>query len=111
MTPQDEPTTSSKAPWEWALIEMGYETPTLLSTGEIAAGRRMLYTYGLFVGMNAWGYRTRFCYPNREEALKALAGYTGKNDPPGPWIKEKGFNRELNKPVDRSNPKLTEKLT
>ena len=64
----------------------------------------MLFTAGLFVGLDARGYRIRYCYPNLAAAIAALSRWDGRGFPPGPWIKEKG--RMLNgAAVDRSNPK------
>lgn len=72
-----------------------------LPTGEWVGVRRMLYTVGLFVGLDEVGYRTRFCYPDLLSARSALEEWDGTGDPPGPWIKEKGQ-------VERSNPRLEE---
>ena len=78
--------------------EHGYIPARVLASGECAGVMRMVYTAGLFVGLTDWGYRTRFCYPTIEDAIRALAEWDGHGDPPGPWIKEKGA-------ADRSNPK------
>lgn len=75
---------------------LGYRPARVLPSGECAGVMRMLYTYGLFVGLGAF-YRTRFCYPDKASAEAALAAWDGRGDPPGPWIKEKGA-------VDRRNP-------
>ena len=58
-------------------------------SGEWAAVRDMFTTAGLIVGITPTGYRTRFCYETRGEAMIALATWTGKGDPPGRWIKQK----------------------
>lgn len=84
--------------------QLGYVIPRILPTGECAAIRRMAFTYGLFVGLNSGGIRTRFCYETFEDAKRALEDWDGQGNPPGPWLKEKGFNLELGKYVDRSNP-------
>lgn len=78
--------------------EIGYSSPKILATGECAAIRDMLFTTGLFVGLNKLFYRTRFCYPDRLSAEAALEAWDGRGDPPGPWIKEKGE-------IERTNPK------
>lgn len=85
---------------------MGYRWAKRLASGETAAVERMIATWGLFVGLDLLGYRTRFCYPDENSACNALGTWDGYGDPPGPWIKEKGINKELGKPVDRSNPNL-----
>lgn len=75
---------------------LGYKPARVLPSGECAGVMNMMFTAGLFVGLGNF-YRTRFCYPTRADAEKALAEWDGLGDPPGPWIKEKGS-------ADRSNP-------
>lgn len=79
--------------------EIGYVPAKILRSGECAGVMNMLHTTGLFVGIDAQLYRTRFCYATRSEAEKALSEWDGFGDPPGKWIKEKGG-------VERSNPAL-----
>ena len=64
-----------------------------LPNGEWAGVRDMMYTAGLIVGITATGYRTRFCYETRGEAVLALAQWSGGGDPPGRWIKQKPEER------------------
>ena len=71
-----------------------------LPTGVNAGIQDMVYTAGLFVGMDENGYRTRYCYATRAQAEAALNAWDGKGDPPGPWIKQK--------PEDRLGPGATE---
>lgn len=46
------------------------------------------------------GYKHRFCYPyeHTEDCLMAFEVWNGQDDPPGRWIKNKGWGR------DRQNP-------
>lgn len=81
----------------------GYNPVKVLPSGEIAGISRLAFTWGLYVGLGTF-YRTRFCYPTLHDAVTALDTWDGKGDPPGPWIKEKGYNKEFDKIVDRSNP-------
>jgi hypothetical protein len=76
-----------------------YQNVKLLATGEWAGTHEMIMIHGLFVGLDATGYRTRFCYPKGGWAEKALAAWDGHGDPPGPWIKENGE-------VERTNPAI-----
>jgi hypothetical protein len=69
---------------------MGYRYPKILATGECAGIMPMIYTTGIFVGLDKFEYRTRFCYETWAEAEKSLAAWDGHGDPPGNWIKEKG---------------------
>lgn len=52
----------------------------------------MLYTVGLFIGIDVHGFGTqgRYCYPYLEDAIHALRSWNGDGDPPGDWIKFKG---------------------
>ena len=69
--------------------ELGYRPNRLLPTGEYAGVMQMCYTYGLFVGLDDCGYRTRFCFETRAEAEEALRDWDGNGWPPGYWIKQK----------------------
>lgn len=82
-----------------AFAALGVPLSRQLPTGEWAGVQRMLFTNALLVGLDAWGYRTRFCYPLGMPAIEALATWDGRGDPPGPWIKEKSRDG------DRDNPR------
>ena len=79
-----------------AFAALGVPLSRELPTGEWAGVRRMMFTNALLVGLDAFGYRTRFCYPLGMPALDALATWDGRGDPPGPWIKEKGARERTN---------------
>ena len=64
-----------------------------LPNGEWAGVRDQVYTGSLVVGITPLGYRTRFCYGTRGEAMCALARWSGEGDPPGRWIKQKPEER------------------
>jgi hypothetical protein len=66
----------------------GYLQPRQLPAGEWAGVMRFAFTWGLCLGLDAHGYRTRFCYALKHEALNALAVWDGKGHPLGRWIKE-----------------------
>ena len=84
----------------------GYVLPIKLPTGEWAALNQFMFTVGLVVGLDPYGYRCRYCYESGREATQALLLWNGEGDPTGPWIKHKGKTRE-GKVVDRDNPRLT----
>jgi hypothetical protein len=63
-----------------------------LPTGEWAGVQRMFATYGLMLGLDWMGYRTRFCFDTMREAREALAIWNGEGWPPGYWIKQKPEN-------------------
>lgn len=78
----------------------GYKPAKLLADGRCAGILNMIYTVGLFVGMDEIGPRSRYCYHTRHEAEEALALWDGTGDPPGNWIKQK--------PEERMNPNYKE---
>jgi hypothetical protein len=54
---------------------------------------RLMFTTGLFVGLEEFGFQRRYCFETESEAVRALANWTGEGDPPGLWIKEKPSER------------------
>jgi hypothetical protein len=71
----------------------GYSNLKVLANGELAGVQMFLFTYGLTVGLGFIGYRTRFCYHTKSEAVEALRQWDGTGDPPGLWIKQKPEDR------------------
>lgn len=71
----------------------GYNPVRALPTGQVIGVADMLFTTGLFVGIDEYGYSHRFCYATRSQAEQALREWDGTGDPPGPWIKEKPSGR------------------
>ena len=89
-----------------ALSREGYRGVRRLPSGDYAGVLRMFYTAGLFVGLDASGYKTRYCYETMSEATAALLLWDGEGDPPGGWIKAKGTGRdELNPNLGRTEEK------
>lgn len=70
----------------------GYLFVRQLPTGEWAGLMRMLYTTGLYVGLDETSWKTRFCYENAPDALIALQAWDGEGFPPGYWVKQKPEN-------------------
>lgn len=60
----------------------------------------MLFTWGLFYGMDEYGRKGRYCFNCLTEAKAALREWDGTGDPPGDWLKHFGDGGE------RSNPNL-----
>lgn len=80
------------------LAGYGYSELRQLATGEIAGLRQFLFTSGVVVGLDAAGYRTRYCFERHADALAALQAWDGHGDPGGPWIKRKGRDAEYLNP-------------
>ena len=81
------------------LNAQGYKHVLKLPGGMLAAVHDQLFTTGLVVGLDSFGYQRRYCYEKRQDAVDALMAWDGQGDPPGPWIKEK--------PSDRLGPGAT----
>lgn len=83
---------------EKELQALGYACPRQLPDGRWIGLMPMLYTTGLFVGLDEVGYSYRYCYEDAAAALADLATWDGEGDPPGPWIKRKGRGGDLLNP-------------
>jgi hypothetical protein len=79
------------------LIEQGYTDLRVLPDGRIIGISKFMYTYGLMVNLNEYGYDERFCYTDYPTAIAAVNTWDGCGDPPYNWVKAKGL-------VERSNP-------
>lgn len=75
---------------ETILFENGYIVTRDVPSKGLCGVAAMAYTYGLMVDCTEEGYESRYCYERREDAVQALANWTGDGDPPGPWVKHKG---------------------
>lgn len=71
------------------LTAIGYNDVRKLPSGEWAGVLRQMFTCALFVGIDEFGYRTRYCYATERQARVALAEWDGNGQPPGLWIKQK----------------------
>lgn len=89
------------------LTALGYLHPRRLESGEIAALTPMIYTVGLCIGLTADGYRSRFCYPDYQSAMKALDEWDGFGTPPGPYITQKGLDLSLVERSETSTPRMS----
>lgn len=78
--------------------EEGYAFARQLPDGRWVGVSAMLYTFGLFVGLDAVGYSYRYCYETAAEAALAAATWDGAGHPPGAWIKRKGLGGDLHNP-------------
>jgi len=86
---------------------LGYMNVRTLPTGEVAGIMSFMFTWGIIVGITRYSYRVRYCYESASEAVPALLYWDGEGDPPGPWVKAKGKNKE-GVSEDRLNPLLGE---
>ena len=77
------------------LNSMGYRKVRLLEDGTWVGIATQIYTSGLCVGLDEFGYEFRYCYERYNDALNGLCSMNKKDDmPEGPWIKRKGEGGE-----------------
>lgn len=76
--------------FELFLITQGYMMPRQLPDGTWIALHQLMYTVGLCYGLDEYGWKKRWCYEDRVQALHALLVWDGKGDPPGPWVARRG---------------------
>jgi hypothetical protein len=56
--------------------------------------QRMLFTVGLFYGLDYFSKEGRYCFTCLTEAKAALKDWDGIGDPDGMWLKHKGESGE-----------------
>lgn len=66
--------------------------------------QKMLFTVGLFIGLDSEGCRGRYCFHTVAEAEAALESWDGSGHPAGNWIKYKGLGGPISNP-DYTQPK------
>lgn len=74
-------------------LELGYVAVRQLPDGRWIGVQKFLYTTGLCVGLDEFGYAHRYCYARTMDALLDAVNWDGTDDPPGPWIKLKGHRQ------------------
>lgn len=75
------------------LKAQGYERIKPLPSG-LCGLMRFITTHAIVVGLTDRGYRGRYCYEHKQQAVDAIMEWNGEGDPPGPWIKYKGIDGE-----------------
>lgn len=66
----------------------------------ICALYRFAFTTGLVYDINEIGYKGRYCYSNKSDAVKAIEEWNGESDPQDEnWIKHKGESGEYKNPL------------
>ena len=77
------------------LNEHGYHHLRQLPDGRVIGIMPMMFTIGLFYGIDGGGYTGRYCYPMGtinavKKVMEAADNWDGTGDPSGEWIKHKG---------------------
>jgi hypothetical protein len=80
-----------------ALAPQGYSGFRVCG-GELCALHDYFTTRAIVVGLDEIGFKRRYCYQDRDEAIRALATWSGQGHPGGNWIKVKGRG------IDEMNP-------
>lgn len=90
-----------KYPSEEWFSDNGYLFPKRLPDGRYQAIYNFLFTVAIIIIEDQYRPAGRWCYENFIDALDAHNAFIwdGQSDPPGAWIKAKGFGTE-----DRINP-------
>lgn len=70
--------------------EHGYILVRRLPNGKYIGLHVLIFTIGLYVGLDEVGYNYRYCYENWGEAILAVTCWDGTGDAPGNWIVRKG---------------------
>lgn len=91
---QIETTTLSKE----LLEELGYSFVKEIPGKGFCGLCRQAFTVGLFYNLDESGYSGRYCFNTAYEALMSLAMWNGQNNPPGNWIKHKGYGCDYRNP-------------
>lgn len=80
---------------EEAIHNSNYLASRCTESGIWLAVAKFIYTYGLLVKVDEYGYSGRYCYEKSTDALVAMASWDCTGHPPGPWIKYKGQDGEM----------------
>lgn len=64
----------------------GYLDVRVLSDGSVAAVGELMFTRAIYLGCNRHGFERRFCYKDRELALKRFHELQTEDDEPTGWI-------------------------
>lgn len=65
------------------LVESGDYQIVVEKGGQLCGVQRMMFTWGLFVGLDKYGYHHRYCYHTYAECVGALNDWNGEGDPVG----------------------------
>ena len=86
----------------YLLDECQYIELRTLDDGNVIGVCQMITTYALAYGLDEFGLRGRYCYPDRMSASCALEDVTAldENNPPDDdqWIKHKGRGEDFSNP-------------
>lgn len=80
---------------EW-LRSQGYSNFREIPGQGLCAIMRLLFFYGLFVGITKEKYDGYYSYPFQTDCKDAIEDWNGEGDPPGYWLKYKGIDGERN---------------
>lgn len=73
-----------------------YRDIKILPDGTVCGLHRFIYTWGLMIGLDLYGYADRYCYASLEAAQAALKAWNGDGEPTG-WHRhpDTGRRRDL----------------
>lgn len=79
---------------ERLLEKEGYSMLREIPNRGICGLYNFIFTTGLVIGIDQYGYNGRYCFSHPIYAIKALVIWEGFGDPEGDWIKYKGEGAE-----------------
>lgn len=86
------------------LTAEGYQCVRVTTSGKYVGVMGFIYTAGLCIGLDKYGYERRYCYATKREAIAACTIWDGNGDPPGNWIKMKSAKGEKINPLIGRDP-------
>lgn len=69
-----------------AWLEQQYDRVRQLPDGSIAAMSGLMFTTGVYLGVNRWGFERRYCFASADRARAVFDGLQSEEDEPAGWI-------------------------
>ena len=74
-------------------LRQDYPVVRVLDDGSIAAVERLISTTAVYLGMNRYGWESRYCYVDPLRALEVLCALKSEDDVPEGWISSRPERR------------------
>lgn len=69
---------------EW--LASNYDTVRQLPDGSFAGLSRLMFTTGVYLGLNRWGYGNRYCFESPDKAREVFDALQSEDDEPAGWV-------------------------
>lgn len=67
-------------------LAQNYDRVRQLPDGSFATLSPLMFTTGLYLGVNRWGFERRYCFKDSARAVAAFEALQSENDEPTGWI-------------------------